>query len=93
MQQYYGSEARNTTVHWYIPWMATKFMYNGITMGHTQKHGITIVKFQQNLVEPSFIEKKSTVVVPLYDLVLWGWCRDIWLLVYTSSTADFESYR
>ncbi len=42
MQQY-GSEAKNTTVHWYIyHGMATKFMY-GITMGHTQKHGITIV--------------------------------------------------
>ncbi len=73
--------------------MATKFMYNGIIMGHTQKHGITIVKFQKILAEPCFIGKKSTVVVPLYDLVLWGWCKDIRSLVYTSSTADFESYR
>lgn len=58
MQQYYGSEARNTTVHWYIPWMATKFMYNGITMGHTQKHGITIVKFQQIWLNQVLLKRK-----------------------------------
>lgn len=48
--------------------MGTKFMFNGIIMGYTQKqkHGITKVKFQQNLVEPCFFfffVKKSTVVV------------------------------
>ncbi len=70
MQQY-GSEAKNTTVHWYIPWNGNQihvWYYYGTPPKTWYYHSITPT--QSGWTMFYWKDKYATVAVPLYDLVV-----------------------